>query len=232
MICFTVVTLHIPVTIIVFAMTNDPTGPYVKVYNVYEPLQLTMFAVQEVIISGIYIYYAIKMLRHMQNIHGPKARKTIRNLIGINLLIIALDITLVSLQYAGFDVFQHFFKACVYSVKLKIEFVVLNQLLELTQSRKSLPSGNFRGNTQATGKDSEHTRTSFGGADGIALTGVKNHGVVNTIGAADADDRTSSPQTEGERRRPNIQSIVGLTTARSEQLSPSSSQVRLAEAAF
>jgi hypothetical protein len=136
-IIFTALTLHIPVTIIVFLMTNDPTGRYVNVYNVYEPLQLTTFATQEAIISAIYIYYAVKLLQAMQNIHGQKARKTIWNLIYINLFIIALDITLVSLQYAHFDVLQHFFKACVYSVKLKIEFVVLNQLLELTLSQKT-----------------------------------------------------------------------------------------------
>jgi hypothetical protein len=233
MIIFSAITLHIPITIIVFAMTNDPTGPYVKVYNVYEPLQLTMFAVQEVIISAIYIYYAAKMLRPMQNIHGRKALKTIRNLICINLLIIALDITLVSLQYARFDVLQHFFKACVYSVKLKIEFVVLNQLLDLTQNPKSLASqANVGDNTKATGQDSQNTYNSFAGADDIALTDVKNHGVVKAIGVVNPDDRTSSPQTEGERRRHNIQALVGLTTARSGQLSPSSSQVRLAEAAF
>lgn len=206
MIIFTVITLHIPVTIIDFLVANDPTGRCVKVYNVYEPLQLTGFAIQEVIISAIYIFYAVKVLRPMQNIHGRKALKTIRNLIYINLLIIALDIALVSLQYANFDVLQHFFKACVYSVKLKIEFVVLNQLLELTQSPKSLPSiyhrnrshhstnqGNLGDNTKPAGKDSENTYSLFAGADDIALTDVKNHVVAKTTEVVHLHDRTSNP---------------------------------------
>jgi len=199
MIIFTVLTIEIPLTIIVFLMTTYPTGPYTNVYRVYEPLQLTTFATQEVIISAIYIYYAVKLLRHLQDIHGRMARKTMWNLIYINVFIIVLDITLISIQYAGFDTVQHFYKACVYSVKLKVEFVVLNQLLDLTKSQKSgwssyrdnhslrfFQTDNSGDNTKPAGKDSENSYSSLVRANNISLEHVKNDGGLKTTAVVQA----------------------------------------------
>lgn len=56
-------------------------------------------------------------------------------LIYTNLLIIALDIALLGIQCAGLFFLQGAFKPCVYGIKLKVEFVILNRLIDGIQSR-------------------------------------------------------------------------------------------------
>jgi hypothetical protein len=237
MIIFTAVTCHIPVTIVVFLMKSSKTGSYVKIYEIYEPLQLTFFAAQEIIISGIYIYSTAEMLRPILQQFGQNARKTFWRLIYINLFIIILDVTLVSLQYAGYDELQHFYKAAVYSIKLKLEFVVLNQLVEVTQRKR--PEGaeypyppswatanldRFGENTKRVGEDSENGYCAFAGRNKIELADVKTTGILKVINTVVEHKESSKPgYAEGEKR---------ATGARSARLLPSSSQVRLAEAEF
>lgn len=50
-----------------------------------------------------------------------------------NVLIIALDITLLGIQCADLFYLQGAFKPCVYGVKLKIEFAILNRLIATVQ---------------------------------------------------------------------------------------------------
>ncbi|PQE04061.1 Integral membrane protein [Rutstroemia sp. NJR-2017a BVV2] len=68
------------------------------------------------------------------------------HLIYMNLLVIVLDAVLLGIQYAGLFYLQGAFKPCVYGVKLKVEFLVLNSLIKTTQSRSnvSTPYGNYR----------------------------------------------------------------------------------------
>jgi hypothetical protein len=64
----------------------------------------------------------------------------------MNLLVIVLDIALLGIQYAGFFQLQGAFKPCVYGIKLKVEFLVLNSLIKTTQSRSNVttPYGEYR----------------------------------------------------------------------------------------
>ncbi|KAI9861368.1 MAG: hypothetical protein M1813_005265 [Trichoglossum hirsutum] len=192
MIIFTALACHIPVTIIVFLMSTNPkVSSYADVYEIYEPLQLTVFSLQEIIISGIYIYFALMILRPIQSMRGQKARLPFWHLIYINIFIIALDITLVSIQYAGYDELQHFYKVAVYSIKLKLEFVVLNQLVEVTRSRtrdwssyrhngQPIADLNSFGTTEnRNARDSGNPRTTSAGTDHMLSSGIKGGGVLN-----------------------------------------------------
>ena len=64
-----------------------------------------------------------------------------RHLIYINLVVIFLDITLLVIQYANFFYVQGAYKPCVYGVKLRIEFAILNRITS-TIRRPSHPSYN------------------------------------------------------------------------------------------
>jgi len=55
------------------------------------------------------------------------------HLIYINILIIVLDLVLLGTEYAGLFYIQTTLKCAVYSIKLKLEFTILNQLLEYSQ---------------------------------------------------------------------------------------------------
>jgi hypothetical protein len=66
-----------------------------------------------------------------------KTKSMLHHLIYINLLIISLDITLLGIQYASLFYLQGSFKPAIYAVKLKLEFVILNQLIKSLSCRSS-----------------------------------------------------------------------------------------------
>lgn len=56
------------------------------------------------------------------------------HLIYVNILIIFMDITLLCTEYADLYEIQITFKGTLYSIKLRLEFAVLNSLMSLTRS--------------------------------------------------------------------------------------------------
>jgi hypothetical protein len=54
-----------------------------------------------------------------------------KHLILVNIVVIALDVTILALEYNGFYSIQTAYKGMVYSVKLKMEFSILNRLVEM-----------------------------------------------------------------------------------------------------
>ncbi|KAL1883704.1 hypothetical protein Plec18167_002711 [Paecilomyces lecythidis] len=128
MICANVVLLHVPTSVLTYG-SNIPHGPplFHEVYRIMEKIQITGFTVQEAIISGLYVIESIKLLR----IGSEKEdRKTIYQLVGINIFIVLMDILLLSLEYADYYALQVTLKGTVYSLKLKLEFAILGRLLE------------------------------------------------------------------------------------------------------
>lgn len=85
--------------------------------------------------------------------HSPDTtHQVLHHLIYTNLLIIALDATLLGIQCADLFYLQGAFKPCVYGVKLKVEFVILNRLIKSLRSH-SYGSGNgnaYNGNAIGT----------------------------------------------------------------------------------
>lgn len=134
------VVLHaVGTTSVYLVRFGPPDQPvYMKFYMTFELIQLTLFSVQELILSSLYIFPTIRILRDSQRLRGSSARKTLWYLIYFNILIIAMDASLLGLQYAGFDKIQHFYKPAVYSVKLKLEFAILNRLVETVQSSRDM----------------------------------------------------------------------------------------------
>ena len=125
-ICF-----HIPTTILTYGTNSKNHDKYLVVFNVVERLQMTAFCIQEFIISGVYVYATIKLLRPVY--HG-RTRKVMMQLIWINSIIIAMDVVLLGMEYSYYYEIEATMKAMVYSIKLKLEFAVLNQLMTLANS--------------------------------------------------------------------------------------------------
>ena len=130
-----VLTCHIPVTALVYGVNSSNPAPFVKPYEVYERVQLTVFAFQEALISGLYIYYARDVLLIAGEIRRQPRTAVMLQLIYINSILMVLDAVLLGLQYAGYYEVQTSLKPAIYSVKLKLEFNVLNNLLGATQDR-------------------------------------------------------------------------------------------------
>ena len=132
MIVFNAIVLHIPTSVLTIGSNFDcSTQAFINGYNVMEKIQMTGFCIQEFIISGLYIWETVKLLKLAPE---KGKRKIMYQLLSINLIIIILDLALLSIEYADFYVIETTLKAAVYSIKLKLEFAVLGKLVHVVNS--------------------------------------------------------------------------------------------------
>lgn len=101
--------LHTTTGVLTF-LTNLASNPqpWLGPYSVVERVQVTIFFLQEVVLSGIYIWKTTVMLRsegplfnRRENARGDRGRKVLMHTIGINFVIICLEITLLGLEFSG-----------------------------------------------------------------------------------------------------------------------------------
>lgn len=132
MIIVDAVILHIPTTVLTFGSngTTD-TKTFVSGYNIMEKIQMTGFCIQEFIISGLYLWECAKFLRTDKL---EKSRNTLYELFCINMIIILMDLSMVSLEYASLYILETSIKGVVYSVKLKLEFAILGKLVQYVKT--------------------------------------------------------------------------------------------------
>lgn len=140
---------HIPVIVILSGANSSNSEPFIEPYAIYERIQVSIFFVQEVIISGIYVQQTMKMLRSQGRVRAS-AKKVMTHLIMVNVLIVILDISMLAFEFAGLYSFQVSYKAAVYSVKLKMEFAILNRLVDMVQGR--LQDSSINNNPRASRK--------------------------------------------------------------------------------
>lgn len=175
MIIVNAIWLHIPIIILVYGANSNNPGPYTKPYSIYEKIQLSVFIVQELIISGLYVYETIKLLRLERTIGNSGTRIVLHHLIYVNILVMLLDFSIVGLEFANLYEIQTSWKPLVYSVKLKLEFSILNRLVELTKSARS---GDSRSYSNAV-----HS-------GGLALGTMKGENTTHQRSVARGTDRT------------------------------------------
>ena len=131
MIIIDAICFHIPTTVLTYGCNSTDAKKYTTAFDVVEKLQMTAFCIQEFIISGVYVFSTIRLLRPVY--HG-RTRKVMTQLIWINLIIIGMDVCLLAMEYSNIYEIEATLKAMVYSIKLKLEFAVLNQLMTLANS--------------------------------------------------------------------------------------------------
>ncbi|KAJ2905462.1 hypothetical protein MKZ38_005338 [Zalerion maritima] len=132
---------HTPIVVMVYGANSSNPDPWLVPYSIYEKVQVTIFFIQELIISSMYIYHTISFFKFQEALRADTAKSMRNHLLWVNFLIIILDITILGLEYAGLYELQTAYKALVYSVKLKMEFSILNQLLDLTKAKKNSSGG-------------------------------------------------------------------------------------------
>src|SRR5450432_4159422 len=115
---------------------------FVQPYSIMEKIQVTAFCIQEFIISGLYLYETRRILQPSATFQKKRTRQVMLHLIYVNILIILMDITLLCTEYADLYEIQITFKGVLYSVKLRLEFAVLNSLMSLTAHSTSEESPN------------------------------------------------------------------------------------------
>jgi hypothetical protein len=135
MILINAVLLHIPTTVLTYGTNLTPAGAtlnsYKTAYNVIEKIQMTGFCIQEFIISGLYIWETVRMIR-LDMDQGK--RKIQYQLLIINMIIIIMDLGLLVAEYRNYYIMETMLKGAVYSIKLKLEFAVLGKLIHLVHN--------------------------------------------------------------------------------------------------
>lgn len=127
MIIIDAIILHIPTTVLTYGSNgNVDTHTFVTGYNVMEKIQMCGFFIQEFILSAIYIQQALRLLRNSMR---EDAKKFLWQLLGINVIIIVLDLGLLSVEAASLYLYETIFKGVIYSIKLKLEFAILGKLV-------------------------------------------------------------------------------------------------------
>jgi hypothetical protein len=138
--------LHLPVSALYLAINIHTFTSLTKVFSIYEKIQLCGFFTQECIVSGIYIWEASRTLNPILEFKGPREKKVIRHLILVNALVVAMDASLLVTEFTNNFEIQTTYKTVVYSIKLKLEFYVLNQLLLVIQNPTCTCSDSFSSN--------------------------------------------------------------------------------------
>ena len=134
MIVWNAVTLHLPTTVLTFGSDSPLWPQFNPGFQVMERIQMTVFCLQEFAISSVYVWATVKLLRP---VYRQRTRNVMLQLIWINALIIAMDVVLLAMEYGGNYYIEATLKPAVYAVKLKLEFVVLNQLVRLANSSQN-----------------------------------------------------------------------------------------------
>lgn len=106
--------------------------PYTRGYVYMEKTQMTLFSIQEIFISCVYLWETLKIMRV---IFDGKARKWMWQQVAMNIFVLLLDIALLVMEYLNLYMIQKTFKGFLYSVKLKLEFAVLSQIVRVIQAR-------------------------------------------------------------------------------------------------
>ncbi|CAL5871583.1 uncharacterized protein PFLUO_LOCUS5836 [Penicillium psychrofluorescens] len=123
--------LHVPMTVLFFGL-NLGDMRFEKPAQIYDRIQLTGFCIQDFVICGIYIREALRALKPVLEVKGREGRKVIYHLIWVNVIVVVLNITLLLAEHKAHYI-EVSYKAVIYSIKLKLEFYVLNRLRELTR---------------------------------------------------------------------------------------------------
>jgi hypothetical protein len=123
-ICWTAISLGISLGL---------TLKYHKAYeaaSVINYFQISLLVTQEIFLSSLYIYHTARFLSHK---YGKETRKVIFLLVSIQLVVVALDAVLLGLWFSSTVLLAAVYHPLSQSIKLRLEFVVLNQLQELVK---------------------------------------------------------------------------------------------------
>ncbi|EXJ62516.1 hypothetical protein A1O7_02954 [Cladophialophora yegresii CBS 114405] len=116
------------VVVLDFGSTYSGRPAFFEGYYYIEQIQLIVISLQELAISGLYLWKAISFLNIISK---AQTRRVIWQLFAINVIIISMDVVIVALQFLHYQLYQESLKGFFYSVKLKLELNILSKLVDL-----------------------------------------------------------------------------------------------------
>jgi len=142
MIIFTTLCISLPTMGLGIAAQGSGIPRLMNANKVWDKIQVSIFFVQETIISIMYIFETQRVLNNRATLgqNDSVTRTVMHHLIWTNILVVCLDITLLGLSYSTYFYVQSAYKPCVYGVKLRVEFSILNRLVQTIRGGSSLHS--------------------------------------------------------------------------------------------
>lgn len=128
MICTDAVLLHTPIIIFDFGISSPHPHIWYEPMIIMEKIQVIGFSIQETIISVLYIYHASGFLK---DVYTSQTHRVMHLLIFAQLMAVLFDICLITVDCNNMFTLKVILHPFAYAIKLKMEFVVLNQLLAL-----------------------------------------------------------------------------------------------------
>ena len=174
MICIDAVTMHLPTTVLTYGSNSPDFLRYNAAFNVMEKIQMTIFSIQEFIISGVYIWATWRFLKPLAS-RKKFTRSVMMQLYWINVFIVLMDVAMLTMEYTSRYDIEAMMKPMVYSTKLKCEFAVLNQVMRLASSSRDLGTDGLE--THASGTTNSQVRNQARGTRpsfaSVSVQGVK-----------------------------------------------------------
>ena len=143
-----------PFSVVMFGAYNaHPNHPWEQAYKYVEKIQMTIFTLQEFLISGLYVWRTLDILKTSDNSRNREQKHVLLQLFSINVIIIVLDIALLVAEFQDRHVIEQALKGVVYSMKLKLEFAIPSKLTRITMPGGGASSDSF---------DDEHVESRSG----------------------------------------------------------------------
>ncbi|KAI1412952.1 hypothetical protein F5Y13DRAFT_162155 [Hypoxylon sp. FL1857] len=132
----------VPTIVFQFLISNPAThDAYLQHMEIMERVQIMAFSVQETVISAIYVWGTLQLLKLSLN---SKAKTTLAFLIIVQVLVVLADVIVIALDYLEYYTLKAVLHSFVYAFKLQVEFVVLNEF-------KHIAKGGITGSSESLG---------------------------------------------------------------------------------
>ncbi|KAJ0114656.1 hypothetical protein J7T55_004900 [Diaporthe amygdali] len=182
--------LHLPIIVLVYGVNSANPEPFRNPYVIFEKIQLSVFFVQEIIISALYVWETTNRLRLEKSIGNTRTRKIMNHLIWVNVLVVFLDMTILALEFTNLFEIQTAWKPLVYSIKLKLEFSILNQLVNLTRGTSN---SSYYTRSQRRGHGNDVAMETFNGERSRHFTVTDEPEYEIRIGKGEINHATPAP---------------------------------------
>lgn len=133
------------------AVKNNAIDPTYKPFEIMEKIAVSILTTQEVIISMVYLIATVRILRIGESVQRKGNRRRIKMLFLANVAIICIDVCTITLEFLALWGVWCGFKGFGYSVKLKIEFAILNQLRDSVKGSSNTESYDMQNSSKGIG---------------------------------------------------------------------------------
>ncbi|KAI9807457.1 MAG: hypothetical protein M1833_000202 [Piccolia ochrophora] len=146
MIIGTTLFFHVPNGVLIYATNSPDPTRFKRIFGITEKIQVIAFSLQETTISSIYIWGTLRMLKPSFSV---RTKTVMWRLIAIMAFCIVLDLVLLVTVATRNYIFKAALHPFIYGVKLKLEFVVINEVMAI--AARGLASTNNSSNAYSRG---------------------------------------------------------------------------------